>query len=71
MASSEPLEILKAGVSAWNRWREENLDARPDLSSINLGRQDLREVDFSRCFLAETHLNNADLSSANLRRANL
>ena len=71
MANPEHLDILKEGVSAWNRWREENLSTRPDLSSTSLSHQDLRGANFRRCRLAETHLNNSDLSGANLTRANL
>lgn len=65
------MDILKEGVDAWNRWREGKVDARPDLSSASLSRQDLRGADFRRCSLAEAHFNKTDLSSANLTRANL
>jgi uncharacterized protein YjbI with pentapeptide repeats len=71
MANPEHSDILKEGVGAWNRWREENLSTQPDLSSTSLSRQDLRGANFSRCSLAETHFNNSDLSGANLTRANL
>ncbi len=71
MANPEHSDILKEGVGAWNRWREENLSTRPDLSSISLSRQDLRGANFSRCSLAEAHFNHSDLSGANLNRANL
>jgi uncharacterized protein YjbI with pentapeptide repeats len=71
MANSEHLDILKEGVGAWNRWREENPNAQPDLSSTSLSRRDIRGANLSRCTLAETHFNNSDLSGANLTRANL
>ena len=71
MANLDQLAILKDGVGAWNRWRQENLTIRPDLSSTSMSRQDLRGANFARCSLAETHFNNSDLSGANLTRANL
>ena len=71
MANPEHSDILKEGVDAWNRWREENLSTRPDLSSTSLSRQDLRGANFSRCTLAEAHFNHSDLSGANLTKANL
>ena len=30
------LNVLKQGVEAWNQWREDNPDAKPDLSDVNL-----------------------------------
>ena len=71
MANPEHLDILKQGVGAWNRWREEEPGPRPDLSSTSLSRQDLTGANFTRCSLAEAHFNNSDLSGANLTRANL
>ena len=32
MADKKHLRILKKGVKAWNRWREKNLEVKPDLS---------------------------------------
>ena len=43
MANPEHLKILKNGVEAWNKWREENPQIRPDLVGA-----DLRGADFSR-----------------------
>lgn len=71
MPNPDHLAILNQGVAAWNRWRAENPDLRPDLSSTSLSRLDLRGTNFRRCSLAETHLNTCDLSGADLTRANL
>jgi len=71
MPDSGHLAILKEGAGRWNQWREENPNLRPDLSSTSLSRLDLRGANFSRCSLAEAHLNHSDLSGADLRRANL
>ena len=32
MANDEHVALLKKGVDAWNEWRGENPDIRPDLS---------------------------------------
>ena len=34
MANKEHLKILKQGVEAWNKWREENPDVKPDLCNL-------------------------------------
>lgn len=36
MANKEQLAILKQGVAAWNKWREENPEVNIDLSEANL-----------------------------------
>lgn len=71
MANPEQLEIARWGAIAWNRWRKDEPETKPDLSSANLSRMDLRGADFRRCSLAEAHLNRTDLSGADLTRANL
>ncbi len=38
MANEEHLKLLRQGVEAWNRWREEILGVRPDLSGVDLRR---------------------------------
>ena len=42
MANEEQLAILKKGVKAWNKWREENPDKKVDLSKANLGFSNLK-----------------------------
>jgi hypothetical protein len=58
MANEEHLALIKQGVDAWNKWREEHPDTRPDLSHANLSGADL----------SEAYVTGADL---NLIRANL
>jgi hypothetical protein len=36
MANDEHVAMLKKGVDAWNAWRAENPDIRPDLGEANL-----------------------------------
>jgi hypothetical protein len=66
MPNKEHLELIKQGVDAWNRWREEHADTRPDLSAANLG-----EAELFGAYLFDTDLTGADLSRANLSAANL
>ena len=65
MANPEHLAILKQGVQAWYRWREE-CSVIPDLSGAGLHGAELRGVDFRG-----TILNNSNLSSTNLTNADL
>ena len=76
MANEEHVAILKKGVAAWNEWRRENPDIRPNLSGANLRRAhlygaDLSGADLSRADLSEAGLSGADLSGADLSRADL
>jgi uncharacterized protein YjbI with pentapeptide repeats len=76
MADEEHLKILEQGVEAWNRWREENPNIRPDLSGeylvgANLYRANLIRADLSGANLSRANLTGANLNRANLNRANL
>jgi len=81
MANDEHVALLKQGVAAWNKWRDENPDIRPDLSGANLDGANLRKAnlsvaflsgaDLSRASLNEAKLSWASLFGANLRKANL
>jgi hypothetical protein len=73
MASEKHLAILKKGVSAWNRWRDRNLEIRPNLSEADLsvpmvpGRS-LHGLEGMRPLVELSGINfeNTDLSGANL-----
>ena len=41
MANDEHVALLKQGVTAWNAWRRENHNIRPDLSNADLSGADL------------------------------
>jgi uncharacterized protein YjbI with pentapeptide repeats len=81
MVAPGHLKILEQGVEAWNKWRIENEEIKPDLTQAKLFREilrgadlsgaDLREADLRRTNLREANLNGADLSKAQLYRANL
>lgn len=49
MADPEHLAILKQGVDAWNRWRQENPNTRPDLYRAHLIGAKLRRADLRYC----------------------
>ena len=59
MANREHLKILKQGVDAWNKWRKENLEIKPDLNGANLSGAKLIRAD-----LKETELDGAILDNA-------
>jgi uncharacterized protein YjbI with pentapeptide repeats len=81
MANEEHLQILRQGVSTWNKWREDNENLLPDLRYANeIGVKDLSGVNFSQANLQGVHLGFSPegvivrdliLYRANLRLANL
>jgi hypothetical protein len=71
MANDEHVAILKQGVKAWNAWRRENPDIRPDLSNADLRGADLSGANLARANLREAFLFKANLGSADLVEANL
>ena len=61
MANPEHLQILQQGVEAWNQWRKQHEDIKPDLNEADLrytilAGADLREADLFGATLAEAHL---------------
>lgn len=81
MADKDQLEMLKKGVTNWNKWRFENNDIEIDLHGANLTHEDLGEVNLNQAYLVGANLSGAnlmrakllaaELSSSNLREANL
>ena len=79
--NEEHISMLKKGVEAWNQWRAEHPEIRPNLNSIGLSRVDLSEGNFEGAELrgaglkelamGRANLRHADLSGANLERADL
>jgi uncharacterized protein YjbI with pentapeptide repeats len=75
VANPEHLAKLKEGFEAFNQWRANNRDVRPDLSRANLigilrGAY-LNKAELCGANLSGAYLNKADLSGANLSGANL
>lgn len=60
------IDILKLGVSHWNKWRVERTNIAPDLRGA-----DLRKASLAGADLRAVNLRGADLKEANLRGANL
>jgi uncharacterized protein YjbI with pentapeptide repeats len=66
MANRRHLEILRKGVEAWNKWREENRDIDPDLSYATLNHTNLSYANLSYANLSHAKLNYTNLGYANL-----
>jgi len=70
MVNKEHYEIIKKGIDAWNQWREENPDVRPDLRFANLKFAHLSGANLKGANLMGARLSCAELTGANLKRAN-
>ena len=70
MASKKHVARLRQGVEAWNQWRRENPNIRPDLSGAILIRANLSGADLRRTNLIDADLSHADLCGAQMARAN-
>jgi hypothetical protein len=71
MPNREHLALLKKGVPAWNRWRAEHLDIKPELNQANLRHADLTHADLNGADLSGADLSSADLIGANVIEADL
>jgi uncharacterized protein YjbI with pentapeptide repeats len=69
MANEEQVAILRQGVAAWNRWREENPDAEIDLSWAILDNQDLSKANFSKADIRSASFMNSRLTGANFSKS--
>lgn len=69
--NTEHLAILKSGVDAWNKWRQENPGIVPDLRYADLSYANLSHANLSHADLCHAGLRHADLSLADLSYANL
>jgi uncharacterized protein YjbI with pentapeptide repeats len=71
VAYQKDLALVNEGVAAWNRWRDEHRELKPDLSGADLRGAALSGVDLSETDLSDTDLRKADLRKAYLRGAAL
>ena len=71
MADQEHVDILRQVVEAWNTWRRQHPDIRPDLSNADLSDADFSGADLSDTNLNGTYLSNANLNGTDLSSANL
>jgi uncharacterized protein YjbI with pentapeptide repeats len=71
MANHRHVEILSHGVTAWNRWRAEDPDIKPNLSGVNLCKAKLSNINLRQADLRKTDLREADLAGADLVKADL
>ena len=71
MANEEHLKILLEGVEAWNAWRRENREVRPDLTRAKLTDADLMNANLGGANLVGANLAYADLTGADLTSADL
>lgn len=71
MANREQVDLIKQNINAWNAWRLEHSDIRPDLSGANLSGANLFHADLRRANLTRADLTRADLSKSDLTRADL
>jgi hypothetical protein len=71
MADQDHLSKLKEGVEAWNKWREENPEVKPDLEAVNLNNADLKDYNLQASNLQQANLTGAYLWGANLQEADL
>ena len=62
---------LRAGVTAWNAWRQRHPEVKADLRGADLRGADLRGADLAGADLSEADLLGADLSGADLPGATL
>ena len=63
--------ILNRGVKSWNRWRERNYRAIPQLAGVKPTENYLDEIDLHHADLKGAFLQNKSLRASNLRGADL
>jgi len=71
MANEEQLALLRRDVVAWNQWRQEHPEVRPDPCGANLSEENLHRANLSNTNLSHANLFGIDLTAANLSHANL
>jgi uncharacterized protein YjbI with pentapeptide repeats len=75
MANQEHVEILKDGVKAWNKWRKDNPDIKPDLMFLNIYDEAFKTSVLwhraVRCFIEPLTKPHIDLADINFEETDL
>jgi uncharacterized protein YjbI with pentapeptide repeats len=71
MANEKQLKLLKQGTNNWNRWRNENIEEKIDLSGADLTNVNLIHANLDMANFYKANLSGANLTQANLVRAYL
>jgi len=71
MANKEHIEIIQSGAAAWNKWRDQNREIRPNLAQANLNKMNLIEANFDKVILIGASLKGTNVRNANFREADL
>jgi uncharacterized protein YjbI with pentapeptide repeats len=71
MANSDHLKILNKGVEAWNKWRDENQDKKPDLSGVNLTKREFIGANFSNTNFNKARLHLWSVADCDFSESNL
>jgi uncharacterized protein YjbI with pentapeptide repeats len=71
MGDADYLQLIKQGAEAWNRWREQNPETKPDLTNADLRGAKLEGYNFKDACMEGVRLHEAKLVNANLENANL
>ena len=83
MANKKHLEILKQGFSAWNQWRQNNSEVKPDLSNLDFRElykpndppvfeeYNFTEANLNNAIIRDLAFDNCDFSNANCEHSNL
>jgi hypothetical protein len=65
----EQLQLLEAGVAAWNAWRAKSPKAEVQLASEKLNDRDLKGINLSGANLERANFSGSDLTNANFSKA--
>ncbi len=71
MANQKQLKILRQGVVAWNKWRKDNPEVKPDLRYHLFKEQNFSEIIFSKTDARGAYFQNVNFEHANLDDINL
>jgi uncharacterized protein YjbI with pentapeptide repeats len=71
MANPEHLAILKKGVDAWNKWRQDWPEITPNLRSCDIQYGNFQRADFSHTDFIEADISNSLLTFSDFRQPNL